>query len=107
MSDSYELRGVYFQQEVVTDVVKSLNIPVGLTQVRVVLSVHANGLRVRWDGGDPTPTLGHQLMMAASPGAGSDASRLFELQGSDRIYSFRYVRDGSADSEIAWTVEAV
>jgi hypothetical protein len=100
------LQGVWFQQELVTDVVRSLTFPPEMRPARLVLSVHTNAIRVRWDGGDPTTTLGHQLTAGAG-GQASDASRIFQLLGPLRIRAFRYVRDGTAAAEIAWTLEAL
>jgi hypothetical protein len=98
------LTPVFFKQVLVSTTVLALEIPDGIIPRRVVLTVHPNALRVRWDGkGVPTTTEGHQLVAGSGPSA--DVARGYELIGEPEIRGFRMIRNGSTDSETAYTIE--
>lgn len=96
------LRALSFTQVVVTDTVVGFVVPVGQLPRYVILTIHTNALRVRWDGGMPTTTVGHQLTIGS--GAPGDVSKGFELTGVDAIRNFRMCRHAGADSEVAYTL---
>jgi hypothetical protein len=96
------LRALSFTQVMVTDTAVGFVIPVVVVPRYVVMTIHTNALRVRWDGGTPTTTLGHQLTIGS--GAPGDVSKGFELTGVDAIRNFRMCRSGSADAEVAYTL---
>jgi hypothetical protein len=97
------LRATKFVQLLVSTTVIGFDLAPGTTARRVFVSVHTNAIRVRFDGGTPTPTEGHQI--TAGSGAPGDVSRGIELVGSDSIAKFRMCRNGSTDSEVAYTSE--
>jgi hypothetical protein len=97
------LRALKFVQVVVSTTVIGFDIPPGVSPRRVIVSIHTNAIRIRWDGGDPTPAVGHQL--AAGGGPAADASRGFELLGAEAIRNFRMCRYGASDAEVAYTIE--
>jgi hypothetical protein len=96
------LTPIQFQQITVSTTVTALIIPAGAVPRRAVVSVHSGGIRVRWDGGDPTTTTGH--LWQASSGA-VDLTRAAELVGSLAITQLRMIRDGTSDAEVAYTLE--
>jgi hypothetical protein len=97
------LRATRFVQVMVSAAAIGFDIPPGMSPRRVILSIHTNAVRVRWDGGAPTETLGHQLTAGAGPA--NDVSRGFELMGTEAIRNFRMCRNATADAEVAYTLE--
>jgi hypothetical protein len=92
-----------FQQVTVSSTVVALVIPAGVIPRRLVLGVHSGAIRCRWDGGNPTSTVGH--LMQASTGA-VDMTHMGELIGAAAITGFRMIRDGTTDAEVAYTLES-
>jgi hypothetical protein len=66
------------------------------------LSVQTNGVRVRWDGVDPTTTTGH--LIQASAGA-VDLTKTITITGTAALAAFRMIRDAAVDAVVAYTLE--
>lgn len=88
------LTAQHFAQVTVGAVAVGLTIPGGATPHRAVLSVQGQPIRYRYDGVDPTSSVGH---LAA---AGSE----LELIGATRISQFHMIRQGT-DATVAYTIE--
>jgi hypothetical protein len=65
------------------------------------LSVQTNGIRVRFDGVDPSTTVGH--LVQASAGA-VDLTKQITITGTAALTTFRMIRDGATDAVVAYTM---
>ena len=61
----------------------------------VIISVETNGIRFRYDGGEPTSSIGHALASGAT----------YELPGAVNVSQLRMIRSGGADATVHLTYE--
>jgi hypothetical protein len=89
-----------FQQVTVSTTAVGLVLGAG-NPTYCILGVQTNGIRVRFDGVDPTTTTGH--LIQASAGA-VDLTRQITITGTAALAAFRMIRDGATDAVVAYTM---
>jgi hypothetical protein len=91
-----------FQQVTVSTTPVALVLGAG-NPTRCILNVQTSGIRFRWDGVDPTTTIGHFLQAAGGP---VDMTRFITITGAAALANFRMIREGVGDATVAYTLEA-
>jgi hypothetical protein len=89
-----------FQQVTVSTTPLSLVVGAGNPNI-CFLGVQTNAIRVRFDGVDPSTTVGH--LIQASAGA-VDMTKQITITGAAAIAAFRMIRDGAVDAVVAYTM---
>jgi hypothetical protein len=62
---------------------------------RAVITSRSAGVMVRWDGGDPTSTLGHLIAQNGT----------LEVLGMDNIANLKFIRESGSDAVVSVTLE--
>jgi hypothetical protein len=94
-SGSPGLKALGFQQVTVSTAALALSVRSLTSAQRAWITVETAAIRYRYDGLDPSTTVGHRLA----------AGGTLELLGSTSITQFKMIRDGATDATVAYTVE--